>query len=68
MLWEVVEELRREAATRERLYPRWIEEGRLSQPLAKERLFALENAIWILSHLAQDRTVESVVEALKEPQ
>ena len=35
-------ELQREIATRERVYPRWVEQGRMTQRQANERLAAMK--------------------------
>ncbi len=43
-LEEISEELKREIKTRERVYPRWIEQGRIDAPVAANRVLILQAA------------------------
>ncbi len=46
---QIIEELERELKTREKLYPYWIREQKISETVAKHRIDALTEAIAILS-------------------
>lgn len=63
-LREVVRELRRELDTRDRLYPKWVEEGRLSQAIANERRAALAWSITILSRIDDNLDCDVVRDSL----
>jgi len=63
-LREIVAELQRELEVRERLYPRWIEEGRISPGLAHERIHALWWGIAILSQCDQLLEAEAVRDSM----
>lgn len=39
---EIADELRREIKTRRRVYPRWIEQGKIDAPIAGFRVLVLE--------------------------
>jgi hypothetical protein len=45
---ECVDELQRELSVRERCYPRWVSEGRLSRTDARDRTERLQGAIRLL--------------------
>lgn len=45
-------ELRREIATRRRIYPRWVEDGKLTEGQAAFRLAALEDVLERLEALS----------------
>ena len=42
---EMSDEIKRELATRKRVYPRWIEDGKIKQEIADFR-------VWFLNHLS----------------
>ena len=50
-------ELRRELATRQRVYPDWVRQNKLSQQTADHRTQALADAIIMLEHLEALLTV-----------
>ena len=45
-------ELRREKAYRERVFPRWVEEGRMTRAAMASRMSALDEAIRIVERAA----------------
>lgn len=47
-LEEQIQELERELALRERVYPKWVEAGRMSQREAQQRYLALRAALTTL--------------------
>lgn len=50
---EIATELRRELSYRERVYPRWVQEGRLDHAVANRRNAALHAAVRHFSALAE---------------
>ena len=48
---EILTELRRELATRHRVYPEWVRAGKLSQRTADHRLAAIASAIALIESL-----------------
>lgn len=40
-----LKELQRELATRKHVYPRWVADGRIGKPVARERILILEAII-----------------------
>ena len=44
----VLVELRRELAMRERVYPRWVEDDRIDQPTAAHRILCMRKAIALI--------------------
>lgn len=51
-LESAMDEAIRELEVRERCYPRWIKEGRISKTDARDRTHRLRAAIWFLSFLS----------------
>ena len=49
---EILTELRRELATRHRVYPEWVRAGKLSQRTADHRLAAIASAIALIESLS----------------
>ena len=49
---EILTELRRELATRRRVYPEWVRAGKLSQRTADHRLAAIASAIALIESLS----------------
>lgn len=45
---DALAELRREKAQRERVFPRWVEDGRLTRAAMEKRMAALDEAIRIV--------------------
>lgn len=45
---EVLKELKRELGMRRKLYPNWVQQGKLSQQTADHRIDAIEYAIDVL--------------------
>jgi signal recognition particle subunit SEC65 len=50
---EKAKEARREALLRERVYPRWVEQGRLSKDTAARQLAIMEEIAQDLAQLAE---------------
>lgn len=50
-LQRACDELAREISMRQRCYPRWVEEGRMSRTESKERMFGLVTAQEYLKNL-----------------
>ena len=49
---EAADELQRELAVRQRCFPSWVEQGRLSRTEARDRLERMESALHYLQRLA----------------
>jgi len=50
-LADQIAELKRELVLRRRVYPRWVEQGRLSYPLSTHRMGAIQAAVETLEKL-----------------
>lgn len=48
---EVLAELRRELTTRQRVYPRWIVEGKITDEVATRRVATIQEAIVLITAL-----------------
>jgi hypothetical protein len=53
-LADQIAELKRELALRRRVYPRWVENGKLSYPLSTHRMGAMQAAIETLERSQYD--------------
>ena len=57
---EILTELRRELATRHRVYPDWIRAGKLSQRTADHRIAAITGAIALIESLSVEPESEQL--------
>lgn len=53
---EVLEEVGREIGKREEVYPRWIEQGKISAELAEKRLARMRAAYTYLQQMKEQET------------
>lgn len=56
---EVLKELKRELATRRRVYPNWVAQGKLTQATADHRVEAIEWAIDVIEECKPLEPVQS---------
>ena len=57
---EILTELRRELATRHRVYPDWVRAGKLSQRTADHRIAAIAGAIALIESLSVEPESEQL--------
>jgi len=55
---DVIVELKRELLMREKLYPGWVRDGKLSQKTADRRILAMVRAIELIESMDIDQPVD----------